>query len=81
MQSGATAAADVDGVGGQLRQELVALGAPHQPNPRDRLRLRRRVPFHSRLPPPSPDSTLLLLGAPGNHEHRRGINSAQETGS
>lgn len=31
LERGAAAAADVDGVIGQLRQELVALGAPHHP--------------------------------------------------
>lgn len=31
LESGAASAADVDGVVGELRQELLALGAPHHP--------------------------------------------------
>jgi hypothetical protein len=66
LQSGAAAAADVDGVGRQLRQELVALGAPHHLNPRG------RVHIHSQLDPTSPDSAL--LGVPCCHsKHHRGI--------
>lgn len=41
MERGAAAAADVDGVIGQLRQELVALGAAHHP-----YLLRRRRALH-----------------------------------
>ena len=56
LERRAAAAADVDGVSRQLRQELVALGAPHHPYPRRRLRSssrRRGLAFHSpRLSPP-----------------------------
>jgi hypothetical protein len=68
LQSGAAAAADVDGVGRQLRQELVALGAAHHANPRDRL----RVGFHAQLAPPSPKAhSFWPSHAPLRHQPKK----------
>ena len=79
LERGAASSADVDGVVGELRQELLALGAPHHPH---LLLLRRRrtgsaLPLHRRRNAGTPGVQWVRV-AQERDEQKRGAPRAEQ---